>query len=79
MEQYVACIFSKPEIIKKTGRVQYMDSINIDVDNIPCRLFYKISKGYWDFPLQDREIYDNKIFNGLYKYYYNSRYKDSRF
>ena len=38
MEQYVACIFSKPLPIKKTGGVLHSDNLNVVVDSIPCRL-----------------------------------------
>ena len=56
MENYANIVFSDPLPLNNTGEVQYMDIIEILIDNIPCELEYGIRKGYWWLHIQDRNI-----------------------
>jgi hypothetical protein len=55
MEEYAILTFNETN-----DNGHYRDSIELIVDNIPCELFYHISKGEWNFEIQDRNIRESE-------------------
>ena len=78
MEQYAKVIFENPMPLNENGGVQYMDNIEVVIDDIPCELEFGIRKGYWWFQLADREIkYTNHQLSIMHTYFEKCQLDDS--